>query len=153
MGRDAIPRGLFSRILFSEEIRVHTREEPEIWQIWTLNQASQNDWPKENQKKWLIKVIQIAMKVRLRNSESAHVSIHTCYTLFPPNKYWLHYIPSLWEFFSAKPKSQGPGHWPLVQWLGFAALTATTHPLSLLGKPSHSSNHCRLRSSEIKTYL
>ena len=32
---------------------VLTREDPETYQIGTLNQANQNDWPKENQKKLL----------------------------------------------------------------------------------------------------
>ena len=58
----------------------HTWDDPEIFQIWTLNQAHQNDCPKENQKKWPIKVIQNHEGETL--SESACVSIHTYYTLF-----------------------------------------------------------------------
>ena len=29
------------------EMRVHAWEDPETYQMWTLNQANQNDWPKE----------------------------------------------------------------------------------------------------------
>ena len=36
---------------------LHTWEDPEIYQIWTLNQANQNDWPKETQKKCPMYVI------------------------------------------------------------------------------------------------
>ena len=38
------------------------QEDPEIHQIRTVNQANQNDWPKEIQKKCLIQVISIAMR-------------------------------------------------------------------------------------------
>ena len=54
-------------------------------------------------------------RVRLSVSEPTHVSIHTYCTLFPPpNKHLFNYFPSLWEFFSAKPKTQGlvTDHWP-----------------------------------------
>ena len=30
---------------------MHTWEDPELYQIWTLNQVNQNDWPKETWKK------------------------------------------------------------------------------------------------------
>ena len=62
----------------------HTWDDPGIFQIWNLNQANQNDWPKENQKKHPIKIIQTTTRLRLRDSpsESAHVSIHTYCTLF-----------------------------------------------------------------------
>ena len=46
-------------------------------------------------------------------SEPTQVCIYTYCTLFPPNKHLFHYFLSLWEFFSAKPKSQGyvTDHW------------------------------------------
>ena len=34
----------------------HTWEDPEINQIWAVNQANQNDWPRETWKKYPIKV-------------------------------------------------------------------------------------------------
>ena len=49
-------------------MRVHTWEDPEIYQIWTVNQANQNDWPKETQKKYYIKIIQTATMTRLSNT-------------------------------------------------------------------------------------
>ena len=33
-------------ILAKRGIRVHTLEDPEIYQTWTVNQAIQKDWPK-----------------------------------------------------------------------------------------------------------
>ena len=48
----------------------HTWENPEIFQVWTENQAKLNDWPKETQKKYPIKVIQTATRARLSDSLS-----------------------------------------------------------------------------------
>ena len=55
-----------------------------------MNQANQNDWPKEIRKKCPINEIQTTVRMKLRNfpSESAHLSIHADCTLFPPNKYF-----------------------------------------------------------------
>ena len=41
---------------------------------------------------------------------------HKLYSFFPPKKYFtlFHYFLSLWKFFSAKLRGQGPCHWPLV---------------------------------------
>ena len=51
-------------------------------------------------------MIQTAMRAQLRDSpsESARVSIHTYYTLFPLNKYLLHYFPSFQKLFFAHSK-------------------------------------------------
>ena len=78
---------------------------------------------------------------------------HELYSFFPPKKYFtlFHYFLSLWKFFSAKLRGQGPCHWPLVQWLGFNGLTATTWPQSLAGNWSFSSSCCR--PPEIKGQL
>ena len=67
---------------------IHTCKDAETYQIWTLKQANQNDWPKETQK-CPIKVIQTTTRVQLSNSppEPARVSVHICCTLFPPNKH------------------------------------------------------------------
>ena len=70
-----------------------TWENPEIYQIETVNQANQDDWPKETWKKCPIKVIQTATRLQLGDSvpESTRVSIHTvlffllintCFTTF-----------------------------------------------------------------------
>ena len=78
-----------------------------------LNQANQNDWPKETRKKCPMRVIQTATRAGLSDSlsESACVSTHMyCTLLLLINTLLLHYFPSLWEFFSAKPKGQGPCH-------------------------------------------
>ena len=41
----------------------HTWEDPEIYQIWTVNKISQNNWPKESQKKWPLKLIQTILRI------------------------------------------------------------------------------------------
>ena len=82
-------------------MREHTWEDPEIQQIWTVNQANQNDWSKETRKNCLIKVIQPATRARF--SDSVPLSLHMCLstrTLFLPNNTLFYYILSLWEFFS-----------------------------------------------------
>ena len=65
---------------------MHSWEDPEIYQIQTQNQAKQDDWPKETQKKCPTKVNQTT---RGSSSESTCASIHTYCTLFPFNKYCL----------------------------------------------------------------
>ena len=84
MLRDGLPIGLCGRVRLDQEMHAQTWKDPEIYEIWTVNQANKNDWPKENQKKHPIKIIQTTMRARLRDSpsESAHVSIHTYCTLF-----------------------------------------------------------------------
>ena len=63
-----------------------TWEDRELYQIRTVNQANQNDWSRETRKKYPIKVIRIATRMRPRNSPSgsAHVHIwpHTLYSFF-----------------------------------------------------------------------
>ena len=54
-------------------MRVHTCEDPEIYQIWTVNQTNRNDWPKETQKKYHIKVIQTATRTQLSNTLGVHL--------------------------------------------------------------------------------
>ena len=59
-----------------------TRENTKTYEIWTVNQANQKDWPKETWKKYPIQVIQTTTRVWLGNSESACVSIHRSCPLF-----------------------------------------------------------------------
>ena len=85
-------------------MHAHAWEDPEIYRIETLNQANQNDWPKEIRKKYSIYVIQTAMRVQLKDSpsECASVSSHTyCTLLLLIIVHLLHYFLSLWKFFSA----------------------------------------------------
>ena len=56
-------------------MHMHTWEDPEIYQIRTLNQANQNDGPKETWKKCPIKVIQTATRVWL--------SLWACLCIYP----------------------------------------------------------------------
>ena len=77
---------------------VHTREDPELYQIWIcvvwfVNHINQNNWPKETWKKYPIEVIQTAVRAWLSDSLSLFLSppmglsIHT--VLFSPlSKYF-----------------------------------------------------------------
>ena len=58
-------------------MHAHTWENPEVYQIRTLKQANQNDWPKETWKKCPIKVLQTAMRARLSLSLPVCLSTRT----------------------------------------------------------------------------
>ena len=60
-----------------------TWEDPEMYQIWTQNQANQNDWPKETRKKCPIYVIQTSMRVRLSDCLSEAGQVVTDKALAP----------------------------------------------------------------------
>ena len=62
-------------------------EDPEIYQIWTLNQANQNDWPKKTRKKCPIYVIQTTMRAQLSLLVHQCVYPHVLYS-FSPNKHF-----------------------------------------------------------------
>ena len=66
-------------------MHAYSWDDPETYQIWTVNQANQNDRPKETQKKYPIKVIQTA---RGRNPDTFPLNVSLClYTrteLFSP---------------------------------------------------------------------
>ena len=76
-------------------MHAHTWEDPEIYLMWTVNRANQNDWPRETQKKYPIIVIQTAMRVQLSNSGTFPLSesIYTYCTLFPLNKNFTCFTP------------------------------------------------------------
>ena len=94
----------------------HTWEDPEIYQLWTVKQANQNDCPKETWKKYLLKVIQTSTRVQPRDSpsESACLPAHIVLFFLLINTLLVSLLSILWEFFSAKPKGQRSGHRPLV---------------------------------------
>ena len=89
-------------------------------QIWTPNQASQNDWPGETWKKCPIESPKLS---RGHDSLSAPACLSTC---------TIHFFLlistcsplSLWEFFFCKARGWGPCYWPSVWRLGCSALTA-----------------------------
>ena len=85
-------------------------EAPEIYQIWTVNKANKNYWPKETQKKCPVKIIQSAMiSATLSLSESAPVSIHTYCTLFLLTNTSLASLLSVFvEILFYKTKGSGP---------------------------------------------
>ena len=70
MSRDALSIYLYGRIHLGSEMNAHTWKVLEIYQIWTVNQENQNDWPKETRKKCSIKVTHTAMRVQLSDSFS-----------------------------------------------------------------------------------
>ena len=114
-----------------------------------MTEAYLNDWPKEIWKKRPIIIIQTVMRVRLSNSESTRVFIHTYCTIFPVNKYFTCFTSFFVGILFSKAEGPGPCHWPLVYCLGFGALSAATWPQSLAGNPSPTPSHCRPRPSKI----
>ena len=61
MLRGVLPRSLCGKTTLSKRCR-HTWEDPETDQVWTVNQANQNDWPQETRKKGPVTVIQITTR-------------------------------------------------------------------------------------------
>lgn len=57
--------GLFTGIHFDWEMSAHTREDHEIYQIQTQNQANQYDWPEKTLKKYAIKMNQPTLRAEL----------------------------------------------------------------------------------------
>ena len=96
-------------------MRMHTWEDPEINQIQTQNQAKQDDWSKETQKKCPIKVIQTTTRARLSLWSRPCVYPHVLYC-FPPNKYFTCFTSfRLYvEIHVYTADGPGPCHWPLV---------------------------------------
>ena len=130
-------------------MHVHKWENSEILQqIWTLNQANQNDWPMENWKNWPIKLIQIAMRVWLSLSLSLSLSEPTRKSLSTSSIFLFLLINTLlvsllfifMGIFFCRAEGPGPCHWPLVEWLGFGALTTRTQPHLWLGNRSPASS-------------
>ena len=86
---------------------LHTWESPEIYQIQTQDQANLNDWSEETGKKRPIKVIKTARRVQPSDSLSLPVCSSTLLFSSQQTLYLFHHLPSLWELFSAKLRSQG----------------------------------------------
>ena len=129
-------------------MHVDTWEDPEIYQIWTLNQVNQNDRPEEPRRN-APKVDSYCYGAWLSDSFSLGLpmclSTHTV-LFFPFHKYFIfHYFLFLWECFPSKLKGQGPY---LV--LGSSALTTVTQIQSLVWNSSLAPYCCRPRSLETK---
>ena len=79
---------LSGRIHLGLEKHVRTFKDLEICQIWTVNQANQNDWPKETQEKHPIQVIQTATEHDSRTLPLVCLCVYlqVLYS-FPLNKY------------------------------------------------------------------
>ena len=124
-------------------------QDPEIHKIWTVDQANQNDCPKQTRKKCPIKVIQPATRANSATqgfSESAHVHF------FLLIKTLLASLLSVFvEILFCKAK--GPG--PLSLTTGLVARICCLrrrHPAqSLVGNPGPAPRHCRSRPPEIST--
>ena len=111
MSRDVLPIGLCGRIHLGQEMHMHTWEVPEVHQIWTVNQASQNDWPKETWRKYHIKITQTDTRAQLRDSpsESAHASSTLTVLFFLLRNILLASLLSVFvEILFCKHKGPGP---------------------------------------------
>ena len=108
-------------------MRAHTWEDPEIYQIWIANQASQNDWPKETWKEVLHK-----SNSNCHNSTTQGLTLWVCLCVY---LHVLYFFPSLdckeiqpvhskgnhsWVFFGRNDaKAETPVLWPphVKSWL------------------------------------
>ena len=126
-------------LLLSRFSRVQLWEDLERYQIWTGNQANQNDWPKQTQKKYSIKVVQAATSV----------PVHTYSTLFLLINALFHYFPSSWKFFFCR--AEGPEPLSLTTDPGARiwCFTAVSLPQSLAGSPGPTPRYRRMRPSEL----
>ena len=84
-------------------------EDPKINQVWTQNQAKQDDWPKETRKMCPIKVTQLSWGPVSLNLP---VCLSTC-TLFSPNKHFtcLTILCLYVEIHFYTADGPGPHHW------------------------------------------
>ena len=125
-------------------------QDPEIYKIWTVDQANQNDCPKQTRKKCPIKIVQPATRA---NSATQGFSLWVCpCTLFLLIKTLLASLLSVFvEILFCKAK--GPG--PLSLTTGLVARICCfrhRHPAqSLAGNPGPAPRHCRSRPPEIST--
>ena len=91
-------------------MHVHTWEDPERYQTWAVNQANQNDWPKETRKKCPMRVIQTATRPGLGDSLWVCLCVYP-YVLYssPLNKYFTTSLLSIFVgIFFCKAKRPGP---------------------------------------------
>ena len=127
------------------------REDPEINQIQTQNQAEQDDRSKKTWKKCPIKMMRTSTR---SNSGSSCVSIHTYCTLFPPNKHSICfttfrlYVETLFHMQLMGYLATGPGG--LVIRVPCSRCCSLTS-IPLIENQNPASSHCRLRSPEIRT--
>ena len=136
-------------------MHAHIWENPEIYQIWTLTQANQNDRPKKNQsgapQKWF-KLPQGQDSGTFSLSSPLCLSTHMNFFHLVNTL-----LGSLLSIFVEKIfyKAEKPGPLSLTAslWLGFSTFTAMTWFQSMAGNPGPPSSHCRLRSPEIRTAL
>ena len=133
--RDALPRCLLSKLHLDWEMCVHTWEDPEVYQIWTLNQGNQNDWPKETQKKCPIKVVQTVRRAPLSDSllESDRVSIHTLFSSLLINTLLVSLLSDFVEILCCKTKGPGTLSLTTLSRLGSSAFISLTQSSLCLG--------------------
>ena len=86
---------------------VHTWEDPEIHQTQTVDQENRNDWPRETQKKYPLRVIQITTRVRLSLSLPVCLSTLRLFFLLINTLLVSLLFVSMWKFISTQLTSQG----------------------------------------------
>ena len=121
-------------------------EDPEIYQIWTRNQAKQDDWLKETQKKCPVKGIQTSVRARLSLSRPP-MPLSTRYSFSSIRKVLIKHFTSFTTFclyveihfyIAAGP---GPCHWALVPW-GLVARIQRSHCRGLTSISSQQPKPC-----------
>ena len=148
MSRDVLYPYAFSvKSIFAKRC-MHTLEDPEIYQIWTVSQANQNDWPKQAWKKYSIKVVQAATRLWVSCSLFASVHQRACPHIeysFPPNKCFVSLLSVFLEILFCR--AEGPEPLSLTADLGARIwrFTAASRPQSLAGSRGPTPSYCRMR--------
>ena len=128
----------------------YTHEDPEIYLMWTVNQANWSDWPKDTHKKCPIRIIQPDLQAQLGAwpSESAWEPITRTVVFFLLINTLLASLLSVFmeNLFC---KAWRPG--PLSLSAGLEAWIWCFHGLggSLAGNPSPGLSDCRLKPPEV----
>ena len=128
--------------------REHTWEDPRMYQIWTVTQTNLNDCLQETWKRCPIKVIPIATRVWLSDSESTPVSIHMYYIyflFFPPLSKYLICFTTFCLCGNSFLQSQRARALSLTTGLLAIIWRAQGHnPASVSsGEPNPAASHCR----------
>lgn len=144
----SLPIRLSVNLCWLRDACVHTWEvDPEIYQIWAMNQANQNDWSKETWKRYPIKVIQTrGCDSSDSHPESSCVTVHK-YCTFPLLINAL--LAPLFSIFAEILLCKAKGSGPMSLTTGLIARIWCFHchnPAQfLVGNPRPTSRHCRPR--------
>ena len=96
----------FEMCVHTCKMPVHTSQDPEIYQTQILDQENENEWPKETQKKCLIRVIQTTTRAPYSLSAYRCVYPHVLFSLLIITLIVSLLFVSIWKFISTQQMGQ-----------------------------------------------